>query len=56
MIVGPCSIHSEEVALEYARRLAGLQKRVEDELFMIMRTYFEKPRTTLGWKGLIYDH
>ncbi len=55
MIVGPCSIHSEEVALDYARRLAELQKRVEDELFMIMRTYFEKPRTTLGWKGLIYD-
>ncbi len=55
MIVGPCSIHSEEVALDYARRVAELQKRVEDELFMIMRTYFEKPRTTLGWKGLIYD-
>ncbi|HOV33724.1 MAG TPA: 3-deoxy-7-phosphoheptulonate synthase, partial [Candidatus Hydrogenedens sp.] len=55
IIVGPCSIHSEEVALEYAQRLRELQEQVNDVLFMIMRTYFEKPRTTLGWKGLIYD-
>lgn len=55
LIVGPCSIHSKEVALDYAKRLLGVQQQVSDVCFIIMRTYFEKPRTTLGWKGLIYD-
>ncbi len=55
IIVGPCSIHSKEVALDYAQRLLQVKKQVEDVCFVIMRTYFEKPRTTLGWKGLIYD-
>ncbi|MGC9052389.1 MAG: 3-deoxy-7-phosphoheptulonate synthase [Candidatus Hydrogenedens sp.] len=55
LIVGPCSIHNKEVALDYAERLLKLQKQVNDVCFVIMRTYFEKPRTTLGWKGLIYD-
>jgi len=54
-VVGPCSIHDPEAALEYADRLAPLAKRYEDELVLIMRVYFEKPRTTVGWKGLIND-
>jgi 3-deoxy-7-phosphoheptulonate synthase len=55
IVVGPCSIHEPESALEYARRLAGLRPRLADSLFLVMRVYFEKPRTRLGWKGLIYD-
>jgi 3-deoxy-7-phosphoheptulonate synthase len=55
MIVGPCSIHSEESALEYAQRLGQLSKRLADRLLIVMRVYFEKPRTTVGWKGFIYD-
>lgn len=55
VITGPCSIHNEDDAAEYASRLAGLKKKVGDRLFLIMRVYFEKPRTTVGWKGLIYD-
>jgi 3-deoxy-7-phosphoheptulonate synthase len=55
VIVGPCSIHDERVALEYAGRLAKLARRVKDRLFVLMRVYFEKPRTTVGWKGLIND-
>lgn len=55
LIVGPCSIHSKELAIEYAQRLLNLSKQVQDVAFIVMRTYFEKPRTTLGWKGLIYD-
>ena len=55
VIVGPCSIHDTRAALEYAERLAALSKRVEDQLLLIMRVYFEKPRTTVGWKGLIND-
>lgn len=55
MIVGPCSIHDTESALEYARRLKELGDEVSDRLLLVMRVYFEKPRTTLGWKGLIYD-
>ena len=55
MIFGPCSIHDEEVALDYARRLVELSKRLSDRLLIVMRVYFEKPRTTIGWKGLIYD-
>jgi 3-deoxy-7-phosphoheptulonate synthase len=54
-IVGPCSIHDEAAALEYADRLAELHRRVEDQLFLVMRVYFEKPRTTIGWRGLITD-
>ncbi|MDO9069849.1 MAG: 3-deoxy-7-phosphoheptulonate synthase [Deltaproteobacteria bacterium] len=55
VVVGPCSIHDTEAAIEYAERLATLSKRVENQLLLIMRVYFEKPRTTVGWKGLIND-
>ena len=55
MIVGPCSIHDEKAALEYARRLVDLSEKLSDRLLVLMRVYFEKPRTTIGWKGLIYD-
>lgn len=55
VVVGPCSIHDPRAALEYARRLAALAQRVRDRMFVIMRVYFEKPRTTVGWKGLIND-
>jgi 3-deoxy-7-phosphoheptulonate synthase len=55
VIVGPCSIHDPRAALEYADRLAALSRELEDQLFLIMRVYFEKPRTTIGWKGLIND-
>ncbi|MCF7934701.1 MAG: 3-deoxy-7-phosphoheptulonate synthase [Spirochaetia bacterium] len=54
-IVGPCSIHDKKAALEYAQRLKGLADRVSDRMLLIMRTYFEKPRTILGWRGLILD-
>ena len=54
-IVGPCSIHDEKAAIEYASRLNRLRKQVADTLFVVMRVYFEKPRTTVGWKGLIND-
>jgi 3-deoxy-7-phosphoheptulonate synthase len=55
MVVGPCSIHDTEAALEYAHRLAGLRAALADSLVILMRVYFEKPRTTIGWKGLIND-
>lgn len=55
IVVGPCSIHDEKAALEYATRLNDLRQRVEKTLFIVMRVYFEKPRTTLGWKGMIND-
>ena len=55
VIVGPCSIHDPDSALEYARRLGEFAQRVADSLFLVMRVYFEKPRTRMGWKGLIYD-
>lgn len=55
VISGPCSIHDEQGALEYARRLLALQRRVQETLYLVMRVYFEKPRTTVGWKGLIND-
>jgi 3-deoxy-7-phosphoheptulonate synthase len=55
VIVGPCSVHDTEAALEYARRLAALSTELADRLFVVMRVYFEKPRSTLGWKGLIND-
>ena len=55
VIVGPCSIHDTDAGLEYARRLAALSERLKDKLYLVMRVYFEKPRTTVGWKGLIMD-
>ena len=55
LVVGPCSIHDVDAALDYARRLKKLADEVSDTLFIIMRVYFEKPRTTVGWKGLIND-
>jgi 3-deoxy-7-phosphoheptulonate synthase len=55
VIVGPCSIHDEKAALEYAARLNTLRKQVAETLFVVMRVYFEKPRTTVGWKGMIND-
>jgi len=55
VVVGPCSIHDPQAAIEYAKRLRDLAERVSDRLFLVMRVYFEKPRTTLGWKGLIND-
>jgi len=54
-LVGPCSIHDPVAALDYAERLARLRPAVEHRLFLVMRVYFEKPRTTVGWKGLIND-
>ncbi|KAF2228572.1 3-deoxy-7-phosphoheptulonate synthase [Viridothelium virens] len=55
VLIGPCSIHDPEMALEYARRLKELASRFEEDLCIIMRAYLEKPRTTVGWKGLIND-
>ena len=55
VIVGPCSIHDQPAALDYAARLKPLAEQVSDRLLLVMRVYFEKPRTTVGWKGLIYD-
>ena len=55
VIVGPCSIHDTKAAKEYAVRLSELKKKYRDELIIVMRVYFEKPRTTVGWKGLIND-
>ena len=55
VVVGPCSVHDPAAALEYAQRLAALNESVKDDLLVVMRVYFEKPRTTLGWKGLIND-
>jgi 3-deoxy-7-phosphoheptulonate synthase len=55
VIVGPCSIHDPKAALDYANRLLELRERVSDALLLVMRVYFEKPRTTVGWKGLIND-
>jgi len=54
-IVGPCSIHDTDGALEYARRFKGLREQVADRICLLMRVYFEKPRTTVGWKGFIND-
>ncbi|GAA5178807.1 MULTISPECIES: 3-deoxy-7-phosphoheptulonate synthase [Halomonadaceae] len=55
VVVGPCSIHDVEAARDYARRLRKLADEVSDSLYIVMRVYFEKPRTTVGWKGLIND-
>lgn len=54
-VVGPCSIHDHRAALEYAGRLLDLARKLDDRLLVVMRVYFEKPRTTIGWKGLIND-
>lgn len=55
VVVGPCSVHNVDSALEYARKLYGYAETAKDDLFIVMRVYFEKPRTTVGWKGLIND-
>lgn len=55
VVIGPCSIHDEKACLDYAQRLAKLSSEVADKLYIVMRVYFEKPRTTVGWKGLIND-
>lgn len=54
-VIGPCSIHDEDAAYEYGKKLKTLAERVADKFFLVMRVYFEKPRTTVGWKGLIND-
>lgn len=54
-VVGPCSIHNPQIGIEYAERLAPIAKEVSDRIVVVMRVYFEKPRTTVGWKGLIND-
>ncbi len=55
ILVGPCSIHDPNQALEYGSRLKALQKRLQGQFFLIMRVFLEKPRTRLGWKGMLYD-
>ena len=55
VVVGPCSIHDPEAALDYAERLKALAPKIADTLYIVMRVYFEKPRTSIGWKGLIND-
>jgi 3-deoxy-7-phosphoheptulonate synthase len=55
VIAGPCSIHDAEAALDYAQRLGAVRAALQDDLMIVMRVYFEKPRTTVGWKGLIND-
>ena len=55
VVVGPCSLHDTEAAMDYAKRLLVLKEKYADELLIVMRAYLEKPRTTVGWKGLIND-
>ena len=55
VLVGPCSIHDTKAAMEYAQNLSKLKDELSEDLFIVMRVYFEKPRTTVGWKGLIND-
>src|ERR1700683_2487314 len=55
VVIGPCSIHDEVSAVEYATRLNALREEFADQMEIVMRVYFEKPRTTIGWKGLIND-
>ena len=55
VVVGPCSIHDTEAAIDYANRIKVLSEKYKDSLYVVMRVYFEKPRTTVGWKGLISD-
>jgi len=54
-VVGPCSIHDYKAAIDYARRLHALNERVKERIYILMRVYFEKPRTTIGWRGMIID-
>ena len=54
-MVGPCSIHDVEAAKDYGRQLKKIADKVKDKILVVMRVYFEKPRTTVGWKGLIND-
>ncbi len=55
VVIGPCSIHDQDAAVDYAKRLQALREKYQDRLEIVMRTYFEKPRTVVGWKGLISD-
>src|SRR5213594_3961857 len=55
VIIGPCSMHDPKAGLEYARKLVEMKRELEPDLIVVMRVYFEKPRTTVGWKGLIND-
>ncbi len=55
VVTGPCSIDNYDAALDYADRMQKLAKKVESKFYLVMRTYFEKPRTTIGWKGMVYD-
>ncbi|MEZ9411692.1 3-deoxy-7-phosphoheptulonate synthase [Vibrio lentus] len=55
VVIGPCSVHDEEACLDYANRLQSINKQYQESLFVVMRTYLEKPRTTIGWKGFISD-
>ena len=55
VVIGPCSVHDPDAAIEYAKRLLAVRERLQGELLIVMRVYFEKPRTTVGWKGLIND-
>src|SRR3569832_2433903 len=55
VVTGPCSIHDSEQAIDYARKLLALSSELKDDLLVVMRVYFEKPRTTVGWKGFIND-
>ncbi len=55
VLIGPCSIHDTKAAIEYANKLVKLKNELDEDLFIVMRVYFEKPRTTVGWKGLIND-
>jgi len=55
VVVGPCSIHDVDASLDYAQRLADLAPQVQDQMLLVMRAYVEKPRTIIGWKGLVYD-
>ncbi|HBF94403.1 MAG TPA: 3-deoxy-7-phosphoheptulonate synthase, partial [Marinobacter adhaerens] len=54
IVMGPCSIHDEVAALEYGEKLKALADEVSDRFLIVMRAYLEKPRTTVGWKGLLY--
>ncbi|MCG6965214.1 MAG: 3-deoxy-7-phosphoheptulonate synthase AroG [Chromatiaceae bacterium] len=55
VVIGPCSVHDPQAAIEYADKLIAMRERLQDDLLIVMRVYFEKPRTTVGWKGLIND-
>mgnify|MGYP002661135179 FL=1 len=55
VVTGPCSIHDEASALDYAEKLKQLQSQLSDQILLVMRAYIEKPRTTVGWKGFLYD-